>query len=279
MAKLTIGGRTFTVDDSFLGMSPDRQQAVVDETASSLGRSDPAPRRVQFDERFGDGPMASRYAIAPREQVQFDERFGDGPMASEYPIAAGERTLSDLVTGRGGMTPMQAGLQQFAEAENPRFRGQQQARREGGYLDAIPRALTTGGVGNLPDYGPAFVEGMKGIFDGRGFSHALDEELEVHRGQREGLAEKFPMTTLAGNVAGAIAPAVRTAGLASGPNLLVRGAKSALIGAPVGFVQSWAQGEGAGDQWDKGVEGAAWGAALGKDGHRSSCNRPEPVRV
>jgi hypothetical protein len=37
MAKLTIGGKTVKVDDSFLSLSPEEQQRTVDEIAGSLG--------------------------------------------------------------------------------------------------------------------------------------------------------------------------------------------------------------------------------------------------
>src|SRR5688572_13212772 len=36
MATLDIGGRSVTVDDSFLSLSPDQQNATVDEIAKSL---------------------------------------------------------------------------------------------------------------------------------------------------------------------------------------------------------------------------------------------------
>lgn len=44
MATLTINGRRVTVDDSFLSLSPEQQEATVDEIAQSLGRTavDPA---------------------------------------------------------------------------------------------------------------------------------------------------------------------------------------------------------------------------------------------
>ena len=37
MATLNIGGRRVKVDDSFLSLPPDQQQATVDEIAGSIG--------------------------------------------------------------------------------------------------------------------------------------------------------------------------------------------------------------------------------------------------
>lgn len=51
MASLTINGHSVTVDDSFLSLSPDQQNATVDEIAASL----PKPT---FADRFGEGPTA-----------------------------------------------------------------------------------------------------------------------------------------------------------------------------------------------------------------------------
>jgi hypothetical protein len=47
MAKLKIGDKTVTVDDSFLSMSPDEQNAAVEEIAGSLGASSPQPQQTQ----------------------------------------------------------------------------------------------------------------------------------------------------------------------------------------------------------------------------------------
>jgi hypothetical protein len=261
-SSVRIGAHTFGAPDS----APGRRAKPAFPDDLELVEDAPAPAQKQSAipddlELLEDAPAAS-----PAQQ-NFNDRFGDGPMASQNPIAARELGVSDIITGKAtGLSPLQEGLQRFAEANDPRFRGQQQARREGEFFDAIPRAITTGTLGNLPDYGPAFVEGVKGIFDGRGYSNALNEELEVQRGQREGLEEKFPLTTIAGNLTGAIAPAVATAGLASGPNLVVRGGKAAVIGGALGGAQGFAQGEGFEDRKNQAITGAKWGAALGPVG-------------
>jgi hypothetical protein len=61
MASLTINGHSVTVDDSFLSLSPDQQNATVDEIAASLpkGPAAPAPSAAPgFGDRYGDGPTA-----------------------------------------------------------------------------------------------------------------------------------------------------------------------------------------------------------------------------
>lgn len=87
--------------------------------------------------------------------------------------------------------------------DSPRTRGKQQALSEGTMWDAVPRAISHGMLGNLPDYPPALLAGVQGAIDGKGFSQAYNDSLEEQRGQRKGLQEKFPKTDLAGNIAGA----------------------------------------------------------------------------
>jgi hypothetical protein len=45
MATLTINGKRVKVDDSFLQLSPEQQNATVDEIASQMGASQPAPQQ------------------------------------------------------------------------------------------------------------------------------------------------------------------------------------------------------------------------------------------
>lgn len=147
----------------------------------------------------------------------------------------------------------------------PRERGKSQGR-EGGYLDAIPRAITTGLVGNLPDYPPAAIEGVKSAVRGEGFSKGYSDELEVQRGQREGLAEAFPKTTLGGILTGAVAPAFAAAKLITAPTLPGRMAQSAGVGGVLGGLQGAASGEGLEGRRDEALKGAALGAAIAPAG-------------
>lgn len=47
MATLNINGRKVKVDDSFLSLTPEQQDATVDEIAASLGTGEPAPKAEQ----------------------------------------------------------------------------------------------------------------------------------------------------------------------------------------------------------------------------------------
>src|SRR6478609_7686356 len=43
MATLTVNGRRVKVDDSFLSLPPEQQEATVNEIAASMGATAPAP--------------------------------------------------------------------------------------------------------------------------------------------------------------------------------------------------------------------------------------------
>lgn len=72
MATLNIGGRKVKVADDFLRMSPDQQQAAVEEIAASLGGQAPgnAPSSPAFDKSLANASQASQMfkgAVPPRD--------------------------------------------------------------------------------------------------------------------------------------------------------------------------------------------------------------------
>lgn len=150
--------------------------------------------------------------------------------------------------------------------ENPRAQGHQQALSEGTMWDAIPRAISHGMLGNLPDYPPALVAGVQGAIDGKGFSQAYNDSLEEQRGQRKGLQEKFPKTDLAGNIAGAMIAGIRGANLINAPTLLGRMLQSAGIGGAFAGAQGLTQGEGLEDRIKQGLDAIPYGVAFGAGG-------------
>lgn len=63
MATLNIEGRTVNVDDSFLKLSPDEQNATVDEIHQSLTGGAAQPAFDRADPRFTEGALASGKAL------------------------------------------------------------------------------------------------------------------------------------------------------------------------------------------------------------------------
>lgn len=72
MAKLQIGNQTVTVDDAFLSLPPDQQQATVEEIAASLGGAQPQSAYDQQATSAGapiqgmPQPFANAQPVAPR---------------------------------------------------------------------------------------------------------------------------------------------------------------------------------------------------------------------
>lgn len=174
----------------------------------------------------------------------FDERFS----------AVGQPT---------GSPELKAALR---ERQSPRERGRSKALESGGPFEAAITAISEGGVGNLPDYPVAIGSGIVGAVTGKGFSGPYSESLEEQRGISEGLAEKFPGTTLGGTVTGAVASGIGPAMAVRAPTMLGRILQSALAGGGLGAFQGAASGEGAQDRLEKAAVGAGVGAGIGAAG-------------
>lgn len=200
---------------------------------------------ANFFDQFDAAPQEA----APRTNFfdqfdSFDERFS----------AVGEPT---------GSPELKTALR---ERQSPRERGRSTAMERGGRFDAAMSAVSEGGVGNLPDYPQAVGSGIVGAVTGKGFSGPYAESLEEQRGQREGLAEKYPGTTLGGTIGGAVAGGVGPSMAIKAPTVLGRILQSALVGGGVGGFQGAASGEGTEGRLKGGATGAAFGAPLGAGG-------------
>lgn len=204
MPVLNIEGRRVRVDDNFTSLSPEAQQATVDEIAGSLG--------LKGQERLGEGVAGQK---GDRERV-----------ATEAPMGALGASNQGLLQG---MT-LGFGDELMAGAF------------------AIPEAIR-GGVGI-----------------GEGYNRALERERE----QLNRAREAAPVSTAAGELAGAIGTgaAAGAGGLTMsgrlGTGLAGRSAAAATEGAAFGglYGAGAAQG-GAGERLSGAGEGALYGGAIG----------------
>lgn len=90
---------------------------------------------------------------------------------------------------------------------------------------------------------------------------AYEEGRDRIRGVQKAAEKEYPLTSLAGNVAGAIALPVGK--LAQAPTLPGRMAKGAGLGAGYGAVYGAGEGENLGERADKALSGSLTGAAVG----------------
>lgn len=103
MATLNIGGQKVKVADDFLRMSPEQQQAAVEEIAASLGGQSPgnAPSSPAFDQSLASASQASQMfkgAVSPRDAQPVPGR--------PDLLGATAATLGGLVQGIPVLGPM-----------------------------------------------------------------------------------------------------------------------------------------------------------------------------
>lgn len=168
MAKLTINGRQVTVDDSFLKLSPEEQEATVEEIASSFKASDPrkgtwsgsvlpvsrdAEGKVSFDANAGILGTIKRAFMLPGDVAtgKIDPQSDEGvARASEF--AGMFSPVNPAIRAGGRMVPGASQSTRKAVVDPPSAEALRQAADQG--YDAA-RAL---GV----EYAPSAVQQMAG---------------------------------------------------------------------------------------------------------------------
>jgi hypothetical protein len=114
MPILDIEGRRVEVDDSFLSMTPDQQNATVDEIARSIGAA-PATQPTQAKPRAGlfDDLIPSRTKNAPNSSVPIQMQAPHGSLVG-VPATADDAITRRIVRRNYGgpdiSQPKKAGL-------------------------------------------------------------------------------------------------------------------------------------------------------------------------
>lgn len=139
MATLTINGKRVKVDDSFLSLSPEQQNATVDEIAASIGGAAPTtdPGFNPYEtgaKRLTGGPGA------PQQPQRPD--LLNSTLATVNGISASVPFLQNVTDAIGG-TVAQLGGGKYDEYVN-----RQKQLREG-YASAAPLARISGELGGL----------------------------------------------------------------------------------------------------------------------------------
>lgn len=151
MATLNIEGRKVKVDDSFLSLSPEQQEATIEEIASSLGvKGAQHPIMSQVNRGIADGVGGLVDLINPFDGDEFGFSTGsakdglqDAMQAGGVEVAQGE--------AKGFADNFWRGAGAGAAGMAPAAKGLQLAQRAPGMVGAIaqrlaPQAATTGGA-------------------------------------------------------------------------------------------------------------------------------------
>lgn len=175
MATLNIGGKRVKVDDAFLSMSPEQQQATVDEIAGQIGLSaNPKPTQdgqsPAFSEALADMSAMSQSLQSTDQRPRPPVDFGTATAATINGIVNGIPVLGPMardITDRG-----QAGIRALmGEDYGTALRGIQDRRTQ--LADMAPisdvagnigGAVTSFGLGGAASPATAQALGMAGKF-------------------------------------------------------------------------------------------------------------------
>jgi len=140
MATLTVNGTKVTVDDSFMSLPLDQQEATVNEIASQLGAksAQPAPQiNMSVSDRFAAMPKAP-----PPPEPSIGEKLMTSTAATVNGLTASVPFLqeaSDAIIGAAGMP--------FGKDYGETVRGLQDKRRQ--IAAAAPVARASGEIGGM----------------------------------------------------------------------------------------------------------------------------------
>jgi hypothetical protein len=261
MATLTIEGREVDVDDSFLTMTPDAQNAAVEEIASALGSVANDAPGPDFDETFSRAEAGRGDAgelFAPQLQGM-DE--------------------TDIAIARSKNTPLGGYLRQQAlQPQEGETQEQMQARQFGGLPDRPAhdgfadqaRTFVHNTIDGVPVIGGKIADHVAatGVFlanpeQGYGRSYDAAQALADQD------AQDNPYTAMAGQFTGAVAPMIAAGATPIGAKALgMSGGMAARIGASgasgaaIAAADTAARGGGSDRALDSALVSGSIGAAL-----------------
>lgn len=228
MGQITIEGKAVNIDDAFFSLSPDEQNATVDEIAQELGLGKFAKPTgpVSFDQGASELSALTQAAGSgePVDQAALDLKTRAYLEANKIDKMRGKGTFSDLT-------------------------------------DSVVNGATFGWADELNDYGPGALSRM--VMDGVGYGEATARNRALSEERQKRRQDRSPIASLTGDIAGGL---MTGGGLAKGGMTMAgkslpyigRAGAMALEGAGYGAVA----GAGNANSGDK-LQGAAVGAGTG----------------
>lgn len=143
MATLNIGGKRVKVGDEFLSLTPEQQQATVDEIAAKIGIG--APQQPATDPGFNPyDTAATRLSGGPGVQPEQSllDKFGNATMATVNGLSASVPFLQNTTDAIGGT------IAQLTGGNYGDYVQHQKDVREG-YANKAPLARVAGEVGGM----------------------------------------------------------------------------------------------------------------------------------
>ena len=249
MPILNIEGRRVTVDDAFLQLPAEQQNATVDEIASSLSSAPSASlKAAQQDQAMMPDAWDQFPDAAPPQQDAWAQ-FPDAPSPR---LKAAQRELSNLSQIRPEVSQGRAALEGALSGASGGLRDEAFAASEASGLPGI--------LGGFRAPIGAARLGYEAATSPGSATEAYNRALERIRAVQKTGRENYPATTLAAEVGGALALP-----FGAGANS-VRGAAG--TGAALGALYGFGGGEGTEERLAGAGLGAVGGAVLGAAGQK-----------
>lgn len=223
MATLDIGGKRVQVGDEFLTMSPEQQQATVEEIAASIGGNAPQPQ--QQAQPLPEGSVAA-------------------PPPGAQPGTRGYAQWAASQARAGNKLP---------QASDPRY-----TQTQSSVLDPFVQGVTFG----FGDELRGAVQGGIAAAQGQDFGNAYNQVVDESRNALNHEREVNPIGSIAAEIAGAIPTGMLAGGQLAGRGATLgqRALSSGAVGAGQGAAYGFGAAEG--DLADRG-RNAALGFGLG----------------
>ena len=273
MPTLNISGRRVTVDDSFLKLSPEQQNATVDEIARSLGVI-PA-----FSQPQSAAQAAPSMPQAPAQTASFAPQVQPAGVAQPAPPA--DDLVSAATRSQDPLDPISAlRIQEGRVLTDPQQRRIAETHRRARAAPLPPLSESEKITGRIGAGIEGFAQGATlgtsdeiaaGLQTGFGTLGDYDRALQRER-YLMGLKQKyFPYTRGAAEIGGAVASGVRTAGaLPALGGAAFAVPRAAAVGAAEGAAYGFGTGRGLEDRLSGAKTGAVVGGALGAAGGKLS---------
>lgn len=246
MAVLNIGGQRVKVGDEFLKLTPDQQNATVEEIAANL--PDVTPQAIPgggvTDVPKGGAPTQIAPGSNPVQEGDIGEAFSpEKAFAADQARQQVPTGVEDQVDAQGN--PIPVGREQPAsEVTSAKF-------------SDFARSFEQGLSAGFGDEIEAYVRSLIG-------DESYDKELKDVRGSMERFRKTNPEESIVGELVGGLYGLGKFEKLMKAPKTLGQAIKQAFVmGAAYSGVYGFGSGEGLEDRAKKGAVGLVAGGAIG----------------
>lgn len=273
MATLNINGRKVKVDDSFLSLSPQQQEATVNEIAASMGQAGgPAPDTPPV--KFAPGAVAKKAVPEPRQPDDLSRGLNIATLGLYDPLKRVTDSLLGVDGGKSQRSENVEGLSpedsyNFAlsriRAANPQATDEEwaqfvESKKPYGLKELLDSGLTLG----LNDEAAGVAAGLVGLTKGRDFGQTFNNASDLERARQKYGAQKEGILGGVAQIGGSLLsgrPDVAGAKVVGMIPQAIEAGKASIL---PGFIQGFANNDGdLAERTRSGLIGGTIGAVVG----------------